>query len=71
MSVERCDQRYTPGQAAAKKSLIAVDLAEIEDHARHMACVVGGVDVDVDAALAGLREAGHQLNVVIDRRTRP
>lgn len=64
------DPEYSPGQAAAKKSLIALDLAEIEDTAQHMKHLVGEHNVDVELALAPLREAAHQLSTIVDRRTR-
>jgi hypothetical protein len=61
---------YSPGQAAAKKSLIALDLATIEDVARHLQHVVGDHQVNVEFALEPLREAAGQLYMIIDRRTR-
>lgn len=65
------EPRYTPGQAAAKKALIDVDLAAIQDTALHMKHVVGDHDVRVSDALASLEEVAFQLKAIVDRRTQP
>ncbi len=62
--------QYTPGQAAAKKSQIQMELAEAELATRRMHRVIPDHPVDLEAVLAPLRELAYQLETLADRRTR-